>query len=127
MLIVHALWIIWIVGGLFILRMKPLLRGLHLACILSTLYVQMRTGYCPLTDLEDHLLHLAGRSGYTGGFIEHYTAMFVYGDLVTLPPSAMTVGLIGITAVAMVLHLRKPRLDRTSGSRIILKSCRGIW
>lgn len=105
-LVFHAVWIVWVVCGAFVTRKRRALKYLHLSCVLSTLIVQAM-GMCPLTELEKYYQHLAGRSGYAGGFIEHYTAVFVYGDLVTFPQAAMVVGLAFILAVSLWVHLRE--------------------
>ncbi|MBU0691862.1 DUF2784 domain-containing protein [bacterium] len=105
-LVFHAVWIVWVVCGAFVTKNRRTMKYLHLGCVLSTLVVQAM-GMCPLTDLEQRLQLLAGRAGYTGGFIEHYAAVFVYGDLVTFPPAAMMVGLAFILAVSLWVHLKE--------------------
>jgi hypothetical protein len=35
-------------------------------------------GICPLTPLENALLHAAGQAGYSGGFIEHWVQRLIY-------------------------------------------------
>lgn len=100
----HALWIVWVVGGLLVVRMSRPLRRVHLACAFATLVIMAARGYCPLTDLEVYLQQLAGQTGYEGGFIQHYASAFVYGELIAVTPAGLMVGTMLITAIAIVLH-----------------------
>ena len=106
--VMHALWIVWIVGGLLIPRLNRGLRRFHLVCAGLTLVVMAARGYCPLTDLEVYFLRRAGQSGYEGGFIQHYAAAFVYGDLIRVTPEGLMVATFLVTAIAVVLHWGRP-------------------
>ena len=104
--VIHALWILWVVGGLFVLHMSHLLRTVHTASALLTLGIMATIGVCPLTDLEQYYDHLAGKTGYRGGFIHHYAAAFVYGDLIPITNSGLMIGTMLVTAIAILLHFR---------------------
>ena len=41
-------------------------------------FIEFSGRICPLTPLENHYRELAGESGYTGGFIEHYILPVIY-------------------------------------------------
>jgi hypothetical protein len=41
-------------------------------------YIEISAGICPLTPLENSLRQVAGESGYSGSFIEHYLVPLVY-------------------------------------------------
>jgi hypothetical protein len=99
--VLHAVWVLWVVGGLFATGMKRALRSIHLACVALTLVIAVTRGICPLTDLEVYFFELAGEPGYTGGFIQHYAASFVYGDLIHVTSAGLMVGLILICALAI--------------------------
>jgi len=102
--VIHALWIVWIIGRLLIPKISRVLRRFHLASAALTLMVMALRGYCPLTDLEIYFLRRAGLSGYEGGFIQHYAAAFVYGDLIRVTPEGLMVATLLVTAIAIVLH-----------------------
>jgi len=108
----HALWILWVIAGLFIVRMAKWLRALHLFCALSTLVVMATRGYCPLTDLEVYFQQRAGSAGYEGGFIQHYASALVYGDLLPITPAGLMVLTMLIAATAILLQWRKHGLHK---------------
>ena len=71
-LVVHFLFILFMVaGGILALRWRwaPIL---HLPAIAWGVFVELSGGVCPLTPLENALRSAAGVSGYTGGFLEQY-------------------------------------------------------
>ncbi len=77
-LLLHALFIAWaVLGGIAVLRRRRVLL-LHLPAALWATLVVIQGWLCPLTPLENHWRILAGQSGYSGGFIEHYLLPLVY-------------------------------------------------
>jgi len=104
--VIHALWIVWIFTGAF-LPFGRVWRNAHLCGVLLTGVFIVTRGLCPLTDLEVYLLNLAGREGYSGGFIAHYASAFVYGDLIAITPPGLMMATLFIAAVAMVLRWGK--------------------
>jgi hypothetical protein len=102
--VIHAFWIVWVIGGLFIAHMSRSLRTIHTGCALLTLGIMAMRGVCPLTDLEQHYDRLAGKASYQGGFIHHYAAAFVYGDLIPITNSALMIGTMLVTAIALLLR-----------------------
>ncbi|BAP40753.1 DUF2784 domain-containing protein [Pseudomonas sp. LJDD11] len=77
-LVVHLLFIVFVLfGGLLVLR-KPWLAVLHLPAVAWGAAVEFLHLYCPLTPLENHLRSLAGQQGYDGGFVEHYLIALIY-------------------------------------------------
>jgi hypothetical protein len=51
---------------------------LHVPVVLWSSVVNLASWTCPLTPLEKALRERAGRSGYSGGFVEHYVGQVVY-------------------------------------------------
>lgn len=51
---------------------------LHIPIVLWSSIVNLASWTCPLTPLEKTLRERAGRSGYSGGFVEHYVGRVVY-------------------------------------------------
>lgn len=66
-----------ILGGLLALRW-PRAAWVHLPCAVWGVLIELFGWLCPLTPLEVHLRRLAGREGYTGGFLEHYVFPILY-------------------------------------------------
>jgi len=99
LVLVHAAFILFVaMGGLLVMR-RPKLAYVHIPCVLWGLLVEFCGWVCPLTPLEWHLLEKAGRSGYTGGFIEHYILPLVY-------PAELTRGMqIGFGGLVLAVNL----------------------
>lgn len=80
-LIVHTLFIVWVVFGALITRNRPILRWLHIACLLWGILTELMLLPCPLTLLENWLEAKAGVEPYQGGFLLHYLDRLVYPDI----------------------------------------------
>jgi hypothetical protein len=77
-ILLHFLFVVFVVlGGLVVLRW-PKLIYLHLPMLAWGIYIELRSGICPLTPLENHFRHLAGIQPYEGGFINHYLMPILY-------------------------------------------------
>ena len=50
----------------------------HLPALTWAAYIELSSGVCPLTPLENSLRQAAGEAGYTSSFIEHYLIPLVY-------------------------------------------------
>jgi hypothetical protein len=77
-LIVHALFVIFVVfGGLAVLRWRRL-AWLHLPAAVWGVAIELGGWVCPLTYLENYFRRLGGESGYSGTFIEQYLEPLLY-------------------------------------------------
>jgi hypothetical protein len=77
-LLLHLGFILFVLfGALLAMRHRALL-VLHLAALAWGFAVEAFGMLCPLTDAENHFRMLAGQSGYSGGFIEHYLLGLLY-------------------------------------------------
>ncbi len=77
-LVVHFVFIIFVVAGGFLSlrwRWAPLL---HLPAVVWGVFVELSGGACPLTPLENALRRAAGVSEYAGGFLEQYLVPIIY-------------------------------------------------
>src|SRR5215831_8984500 len=83
-LVVHALFILWVVFGAFVARYRPWLRWLHIASLTWGLLTEFLPWPCPLTLLEDWLELKAGTTPEKGGFMLRYMDKLVYPDVATL-------------------------------------------
>ncbi|QEZ48196.1 DUF2784 domain-containing protein [Cupriavidus oxalaticus] len=91
--IVHGLFIVFVVaGGLLVLRW-PRLAWVHLPAAAWGVLIEWSGWICPLTPLENALRRAAGEAGYSGGFIERYLLPLIYPPGLT-PAVQLWLGLV---------------------------------
>jgi hypothetical protein len=76
--IVHLLFVAFVVLGGFLLARWPGLVWLHLPAAVWGAYIVFSGGTCPLTPLENRLRVLGGESAYSGDFVERYLLPVLY-------------------------------------------------
>ncbi|MBL8342322.1 MAG: DUF2784 domain-containing protein [Rubrivivax sp.] len=82
-LVVHGLFIAWVVlGGAAVWRW-PALAWLHVPAAAWGVWIEWSGRICPLTPLEWRLREAAGQAGLGGGFIEHYLTAAIYPEGLT--------------------------------------------
>jgi hypothetical protein len=85
LLIVHALFVVFVVaGGLLVLRW-PSLAWVHLPAALWGAAIEFAGLTCPLTPIEKAWRLAAGEHAYEGGFVEHYVTTALYPTGLTRP------------------------------------------
>jgi len=78
LLIVHLLFIFFVIfGGLLVFKWRRLFL-LHLAAVSWGVLVEFNHWICPLTPWENALRQAAGGTGYESSFIEHYLLPLIY-------------------------------------------------
>ena len=78
LLVLHLAFVVFVMlGGLLLLKWRWLI-FLHLPAVAWGILVELRGWFCPLTPLEQHFRTLAGETGYSGGFIQHYLLPLIY-------------------------------------------------
>lgn len=82
-LLLHGLFIAFVVGGAALLWRWPGLIWAHVPAALWGVYVEFSGRVCPLTPLENRLRRAAGEQGYSSGFIEHYLLPLIYPEGLT--------------------------------------------
>lgn len=111
--LLHLGFILFVLlGGLLVLRW-PRLAWLHVPAAVWGMAVEFLHLYCPLTPLENHFRALAGDSGYSDGFIEHYLITLIYPAGLT-EATQIVLGLV-VAAVNLppyLLLLRRVRRSR---------------
>jgi hypothetical protein len=80
-LLLHALYILWVVFGALVTRSRPTLRWLHAGSLVWGIPTELLPWPCPLTVLENWLEHNAGVEPDHGGFLLHYLVKPVYPDI----------------------------------------------
>ena len=76
--VVHALFIVFIVFGSFLAWRWRWVAVLHVPCAVWGVLIEYNGWICPLTPLENSLRMRARQQGYSGGFVEHYLLPAIY-------------------------------------------------
>jgi hypothetical protein len=76
--VVHLLFISFIVCGVFLTWRWPLIIWAHIPAVIYGALVEFAGFTCPLTLLENDLRQRAGDAGYRDGFIAHYLVKVIY-------------------------------------------------
>lgn len=111
-LLLHGLFIIFVVLGGLLVFWKRWIAWIHLPVALYGVLVEWIGWICPLTPLENHFRWLAGAEGYSGGFIQHYLLPLIYPANYT-PTLQLILGAIvlavnvAIYAILIVRHRRR--------------------
>ena len=85
----------------------------HLPALVWGFWIETSGRICPLTPLENHLRHLAGETGYPGGFLEHYVVPILYPPGLTRPDQwVLAALLLAINLLAYGTLLRPHRHPR---------------
>ncbi len=103
-LVVHALFILWVIFGALLTRSRPILRWLHIASLVWGILTELLPWPCPLTLLENWLEGKAGVEPYHGGFLLHYVDKLVYPDL---SPTVLTIAGVIVCALNFVVYGRQ--------------------
>jgi hypothetical protein len=115
-LVLHAVFIVFVLfGGLLALRWR-LLPWLHLPCVLWVILIELNGWICPLTPLENRLREAAGTRGYSGGFIEHYLLPLVYPPGLTPGLQALFAAIVlGVNLASYAMLWQKRRRQHRTG------------
>ncbi|MBI2354235.1 MAG: DUF2784 domain-containing protein [Deltaproteobacteria bacterium] len=108
-LLVHALFVLFVVfGGVAVLRRRRL-AWLHLPAALWGAAIELGGWACPLTFLENRFRRLGGEAGYSGSFIEQYLTPLIY-PLGLTRRSQLYIGLaVLLINLAIYVHLWRSR------------------
>jgi hypothetical protein len=108
-LLLHTLFILWVVFGALLTCSRPILRWLHIASLVWGILTELLPWPCPLTVLENWLEAKAGVDPYQGGFLLHYLDKLVYPDI---SATVLTLGGVIICALNLALYARQFWLAR---------------
>jgi len=110
LVIVHLLFVVFVVAGGFLLVRWPRLAWLHLPAATWGALIEFTGGICPLTPLENRLRAMGGESVYSGGFVERYLLPVLYPGALTWRVQLVLGGLVvGVNLVAYALAYRALR------------------
>lgn len=103
-LIVHAIFILWVIFGALLTRGRPLYAALHIASFAWALLIEIAPWSCPLTLAENWLEMRAGVAPYQGGFVLHYLDALIYPNV---PPLLLTAAAAVIFACNAAIYARR--------------------
>jgi Protein of Unknown function (DUF2784) len=118
-LVVHLLFILWVIFGALLTRSRPWWRRVHIACLIWGVLVEFLPWPCPLTLLENWLEVRAGVQPYQGGFLLHYLDATVYPNV---SPILLTVAGVAVCGFNLGVYLwifarRKKQIPRAETGR----------
>lgn len=93
LVLLHAAFVLFVVGGGLLVLRWPRLARIHLPAALWGVLLELFHWGCPLTRLENHARLLGGEAGYPGGFIDHYIIPVIYPSGLT-PQTQVVLGLL---------------------------------
>jgi hypothetical protein len=118
LVLVHLLFVVFVVAGGFLLGRWPRLVWLHLPAAAWGAYIEFSGGICPLTPIENRLRVRGGGDAYSGDFVEHYLLPLLYP--VQLTPGIqfwLGLGVVAVNALAYALAWRAWRRRSAAGRR----------
>jgi hypothetical protein len=95
--VVHLLFIGFVVGGVFLAWRWPRIIWAHVPAVIYGALVEFAGFTCPLTLLENGLRQRAGHVGYRGGFIDHYLVTVIY------PPGLTRAEQVGLGLLVLLV------------------------
>lgn len=76
--ILHLLFIVFVLLGALLLLKWHKLIWLHLPCLFWGVMVELMGWYCPLTPMENYFRQQAGLEMYAGDFVMQYIMPIIY-------------------------------------------------
>lgn len=105
LVVVHLLFILFVVAGGLLLVRRRWIAWLHLPAAVWGVLIEWRGWVCPLTPLENRMRELAGQAGYREGFIEHYLLPAIYPAGLTTGVQAILGGIVIVVNAAVYGYL----------------------
>ena len=113
LVVVHFLFILFVVAGGMLILYRPRMAFLHLPAVIWGAAVELCGWICPLTPLENYFRRIAGDAGYSGGFIEHYLVPLIYPENLTAETQYILGGLVIVVNLIFYFILwRRKRVRR---------------
>jgi Protein of Unknown function (DUF2784) len=106
-LIIHLLFIAWVIFGAILTRGHRFLTGLHLASLVYVVVIEAGPWPCPLTGLEDYFRQQGGAPAYHEPFLVHYLEILIYPSVSELLLVWCAIAVAAINLAVYALRLRK--------------------
>ena len=120
LVIMHLLFVAFVMAGGFLLVRWPKLVWLHLPAAAWGAFIEFTGGVCPLTPLENHLRVLGGESAYSGDFVERYLLPILYPVNLALPVQQVLGGVVvavNLVAYALAYRVWRRKVADLPGTR----------
>jgi Protein of Unknown function (DUF2784) len=111
-LVIHLLFILWVILGWLWTRRRPLWRWLHIACVLYAILIEVSELSCPLTLLEAMLEERGGMAPYHEPFVLHYLEAVIYPNI---PLHALIAGAVVVCVGIVGIYFRRYRHRDAAG------------
>ena len=111
-LIVHLLYIAWVIFGAIFTRGRPRLGTVHIATILWGIVAETTSAPCPLTLTENWCEAQAGVGPYHGPFLLHCLDATVYPHM---PPAALMTVAVLVCAFNLGIYAWRLRTRHSLG------------
>lgn len=111
-LIVHALYILWVIFGAIFTRGRPRLAAVHIATIVWGIIAETTSASCPLTLAENWCEARARLAPYHGPFLFRYLDATVYPNV--SPALLITVAVL-VCASNLGIYAERFRKRRSLG------------
>ncbi|MGB6875155.1 MAG: DUF2784 domain-containing protein [Candidatus Acidiferrales bacterium] len=109
-LVVHLLYIAWVVFGAILTRGRPRLAAVHVATILWGIIAETTPAPCPLTLAENWCEGRAGVAPYHGPFLLHYLDATVYPNV---PFALLVTVAVAICLFNLAVYVQRFRKRRS--------------
>jgi uncharacterized membrane protein len=118
--LLHLLFILFVIAGGVLVLWRPSLAWLHLPCLLWGVFTIVSGSICPLTPWEVEFRLAAGQAPYSGTFIAHYIEPVIYPPGLTRTQQIVFGLLVALINAAVYLRLllrarHKPMRDLPHG------------
>jgi hypothetical protein len=118
-LLLHVVWLLWVIFGALLTRGRRALTALHLASLVWGIAVELGPWPCPLTALEQTLQQRAGITPYDDAFLVHYLDRLVYPDI---PLPVLITGAVAVCVLNLGVYAL--RFCRTGALRPVISFSR---
>jgi hypothetical protein len=105
-LILHLLFIGWVLLGWVLTRRRPWLRWAHIVSLLYGIVIETGPWPCPLTLAENYFLERAGIAPYREPFLIHYLEAVVYPNV---SPALLTWCAVAACGFILAIYVRRFR------------------
>ena len=101
--LIHFLWILFLVFGAIWGRRRAVIKVLHLAGLAFAFVLHLFSLVCPLTHVEVYFRALADpRAAYSGSFIIYYVNRLIY---IALPPIFLLIVTVALCIFNLVVYV----------------------
>jgi hypothetical protein len=113
LLVLHALFIVWVMAGALAVWRWPRLVWAHLPAAAWGVWIEWSGGICPLTPLEWKLRAAAGGDAPGGDFLQHYLGGLIYPEGLTREVQIVLGALVLGVNAAIYLAIWRRRASRS--------------